>query len=193
MKRKGREERQTSKGRRKKEITRLERCITSSASARLVYLSLTARGSHWGPQPDRDKLAGWMGHDSLKRYRKDTTSSSILCCSIGARRHPGCPVTAASWRQLGQASVQRSKSTTKGITSVSKGRLVAHGCVVNWSRAKKLLSWGGFHVVSVNWANVEIKKPSFLNSDASFQVWLLTKLHEQLYIHVEMYMWNLEY
>ena len=23
--------------------------------------------SHWDPEPDRDKLAGWIGHDLLKR------------------------------------------------------------------------------------------------------------------------------
>lgn len=86
---KGKRRRPTWKGRRRKEITKPERCITSSAQSRLVYLSLTAHGSHLGTQTDRDKLAGWMGHDLLKRYHRDTTSSSIPCCCVGARRHPG--------------------------------------------------------------------------------------------------------
>lgn len=64
------------------------------------YLSLTARRGHLGPQTDRDKLAGRMGHDLLKRYPKDTTSSSIpRCCHVGARRHQGSSVTAASQRR----------------------------------------------------------------------------------------------
>ena len=54
-----------------------------------------------------------MGHDLLKRYRKDTTSSSILCCSIGACRHH---------------QSRREKPTWSGRGKLERGRGVGEGC-----------------------------------------------------------------
>lgn len=137
------------KGKRRKEITKPERCITSSAQSRLVYLCLTAPVSHWGPSPDRDKLAGWMGHDLLKRYHKDTTSSSISCFCAGARRHQ-----TRLWQQLHRGSLcdtgrkvhvrsvicHCDNTTRRASPRFQSPFWVAYCCVANWSRTKRLLN-----------------------------------------------------
>lgn len=48
-----------------------------------------------GSSPDRDKVAGWMGPDLLKRYHKDTTSSSISGVSVVLVEYHGPSVTAS--------------------------------------------------------------------------------------------------
>lgn len=98
-------------GKRSKEISKPARCITCSAQSRLVYLCLAAPMSHLDPSPDRDKVAGWIGHDLLKRYHKDTTSSSISCLCVGARRRCDWSVTephrGSRWGTGGKVPVSR--------------------------------------------------------------------------------------
>lgn len=152
-----------------------------------------------GPLADRDKVAGWIGHDLLKRYHKDTTSSSISCLCVGARRRWDWSVTelprGSHWAAGGKVLVSRvvrQLITQHGVRNLafntSPSGSLARCCVVNWSRASKLLSWAGFQFFSFSWTNAEIKTvlSPFLSFDGSCQVKSFnSKLPQHLQLHME--------